>query len=586
MRKVTTILTVLSLGVLPAAASAQSAAGVDIQFGVKVPLRDGVRLNATVYRPRGPEEKRPVIMALTPYIADGYYKFVLPAVKRGYVVAVLDARGRGSSEGEFTPFFQEANDGYDAIEWLAAQPWSNGKVGMMGGSYGGFDQWSIAKEFPPHLVTITPTAAAYLGVDFPALGGIWPSYVMQWLTFTSGRTPNANSFGDAGYWQDKFRVRYLEHRPFASLDTLVGNPSAMFHRWIAHPDLDDFWLSMAPTAEQLGRLSVPILTRTGMYDGDQIGAIEYYRQHMKYGSPAAKATHYLMIGPWDHAGTRMPRREMDGLSFGETAVFDMGGLEADWFDWIMKGGARPAKLPKRVAYYVTGAETWKYADDLDEIGRNPTAYYLTSTGRSATDIFHSGTLAPTPMDAPADAWIDDPLDTSRGRREADEPIYTDPSEAHALPGGGVIYHTAPFTRPTEITGFPSLSLWVTMDVPDADFRASLYEITATGRSILLDDTQLRARYRESRQRPVLVIPGRPTRLDFDKFRFMSRRIAAGSRVRLLIASPNTIQLERNYHSGGDVARETANDAKVAHLELLHDREHRSVLSLPVAAEPR
>ncbi|MFN0180924.1 MAG: CocE/NonD family hydrolase [Gemmatimonadales bacterium] len=585
-RKISAVLALLSLALLPAAAAAQSAAGADIRFGVKVPMRDGVRLNATVYSPRGPEEKRPVIMAMTPYIADGYHKFVQPAAQRGYVVAVLDVRGRGSSEGQFDPFRNDAKDGYDAIEWLAAQPWSNGKVGMMGGSYGGFNQWSIAKEFPPHLVTITPTASAYLGVDFPHLGGIWPSYAIQWLTFTTGQTPNANIFGDGGYWRDKFRVRYLEHRPYASLDTLVGNPSAAFQRWITHPDLDDFWLSLAPSPDQLARLSVPILTRTGMYDGDQIGAMEHYRQHMKHGSAAAKANHYLMIGPWDHAGTRTPRREMDGLSFGETAVFDMGSLEADWFDWAMRGGARPAKLPKRVAYYVTGAETWKYADDLDEIGRNPTPYYLTSPGRSATDIFHSGTLATTPADSPGDVWVNDPLDTSRGRLEGEEPNYVDPSEAHALPGGGLIYHSAPFERATEISGFPMLSLWVTMDVLDADFRVSLYEITVAGQSILLDDAQLRARYRESRQRQVLVTPGRPTRLDFDKFRFMSRRIAAGSRLRLLIGSPNTIHLQRNYQSGGDVARETAKDAKVARFELLHDREHRSVLSLPVTPESR
>jgi len=581
MMKVRVVLALVTLAPVPAVLPAQSAAGIDIRFSVKIPVRDGIKLNATLYLPRGPAEKRPVILAMTPYIADRYHAYVLPAVQRGYVVAVVDVRGRGSSEGEFDPFAQEAHDGYDTVEWLAVQPWSNGKVGMMGGSYGGFNQWSIAKEFPPHLVTITPTASSYMGVDFPALGGIWPAYVMQWLSFTTGRTPNSSIFADAGYWQDKFRARYLDHRPFASLDTLVGNPSATFHRWIGHPDLDDYWKSMAPSPEQLARLSVPIFTRTGMYDDDQIGAMEYYRQHMKHGSPAARASHYLMIGPWDHAGTRTPQREMGGLSFGEGAVFDMGALEADWFDWIMKGGARPARLSKRVAYYVTGAETWKYADDLDEIGRNPTTYYLTSSGRSASDLFHSGTLATEPADSPPDVWVDDPMDTAAGRGEKDQPNYTDAGYAHGLNGGGVVYHTAPFAGPAEISGFPSLTLWVTMDVPDADFWVGLYEITEGGTSILLDEAQVRARYRESRERPALVTPGRPTRIDFDKFRFMSRRVEAGSRLRLLIMSPNTIQLERNYHSGGVVARETARDAKVAHLQLLHDREHRSVLSLPV-----
>lgn len=585
MMKTSMVVALIMLALAPAA-GAQSAAAIDMKFGVKIPLRDGVRLNATLYLPRGPEEKRPAILAMTPYIADRYHGYVQSAVRRGYVVAVVDVRGRGSSEGEFTPFEQEAHDGYDTIEWLAAQPWSNGKVGMMGGSYGGFNQWSIVKEFPPHLVTITPTASSFMGVDFPALGGIRPDYMVQWLTFTSGRTPANNIFADNGFWQDKFRTLYLEHRPFASLDTLVGNPSAAFQRWLAHPDLDAYWLSMAGSPEQLARITVPIFSRTGMYDDDQIGAMEHYRRHMKYGSPAAKAGHYLMIGPWDHAGTRVPQRSMGGIDFAEQAVFDMGALEADWFDWTMKGGARPARLPRRVAYYVSGAETWKYADDLDDIGKNPTPYYLTSPGRSATDLFHSGTLAAQAADAPGDAWVDDPMNTAPGASEADPPVYTDASEANTLNGGGVIYHTAPVARPVEISGFPSLSIWVTMDVPDADFWIGLYEITATGKSILLDETQARARYRESRERPVPVVPGRPTQITFDQFRFMSRRLAAGSRVRLLIKSPNTIQLERNYHSGGAVARETARDARVAHLELLHDRDHRSVLSLPVAAETR
>src|SRR5689334_22887120 len=102
-------------------AMAQSAAGIDIRFGQKIPLRDGVKLNATVYVPRGGETQRPIILAMTPYIADGYHTFVLPAARRGYIVAVVDVRGRGSSGGDFDPFAQEARDGYDTIEWLARQ---------------------------------------------------------------------------------------------------------------------------------------------------------------------------------------------------------------------------------------------------------------------------------------------------------------------------------------------------------------------------------------------------------------------------------------------------------------------------------
>ncbi|MEO8449075.1 MAG: CocE/NonD family hydrolase [Gemmatimonadota bacterium] len=571
-----------------AAQASSSARGVDMELNVRIPLRDGVHLNATLYRPRDVPGRLPVILAMTPYIADRYHAYVLPAARRGYIVAVVDVRGRGSSDGEFEPFSQEAKDGYDTIEWIAAQPWCNGKVGMMGGSYGGFNQWSIVKEFPPHLATIAPTASSHMGIDFLGEGAVIGSYLIQWISFTSGRAPNANLFGDGGYWADKFRQMYMKHLPFAKLDSIVGNPSRVYRTWVEHPGYDSYWSSMAPSPEQLAKLSIPIFTRTGMYDGDQVGAMEHYRNHMKYGSADAKAKHYLMIGPWDHAGTRVPLKRFGGLTFGDASLIEMGSLEADWYDWVMKGGPQPKLLPKRVAYYVTGEEVWKYADSLSELGRNPQPYYLTSTGRGAKDLFQSGSLSATEPAATApDEWTYDPLDTEPGSHEGDAPeggdtpTYVDQSEALNLGGRGVIYHTAPLDRATEITGFPKLTLWVTLNVPDTDFKIGLYEITADGRSILLDDCMLRARYRESRSREALVTPGVPTKIEFTRFRFMSRRLGKGSRVRLLIQSPNSIFLEKNYNSGGAVAWETAKDARTAEIKLHHEAGRWSLLELPV-----
>jgi putative CocE/NonD family hydrolase len=555
---------------------------LDLALGVKVPMRDGIKLNATVYFPKGPLEPRPVVLAMTPYIADRYHSYVIPAARRGYVVAVVDVRGRGSSEGVFDPFAQEAKDGFDTVEWIARQSWSNGKVGMMGGSYGGFNQWTIAKEFPPHLTTIAPTAAAHLGIDFPSDGGIGSKYQIQWISFTTGHAPNATLFGDSGFWNAKWRETYLRGIRFAALDSAVGNPSAVFQRWVDHPGYDEYWASMAPSPDQLRRLTIPIFTRTGMYDGDQIGALEHYRNHMKHGSPEAKAKHLLMIGPWDHAGTRSPQKSFGGLSFGDASLIDMGKLEADWYDWVMKNGPRPKLLPKRVAYYVTGADSWKHVDNLDELGRNPTRLYLTSSGNAAKDVFQSGALVPSePGPTAADEWRSDPLDTKPGENEGDPPDYVDSRPALTLTGRGAIYHSAPFAVATEITGFPVLTLWLVLDVPDADLAVGLYEITSGGQSILLDDVQLRARYRESRSDPKLVTPGQPTKFEFTRFRFMSRQIAAGSRLRLLIQSPNSIHLQRNYQSGGDVARETPRDARVATIRLLHEPGRWSTLDLPI-----
>jgi putative CocE/NonD family hydrolase len=582
------VLGLLIAGAAPAVA--QSARGMDLELGVKIPLRDGVRLNGTVYRPRNLTGPVPVILAMTPYISDRYHAYVLPAVKRGYIVVVADVRGRGSSDGQFDPFVQEPKDGYDAVEWIAKQHWFNGKVGMMGGSYGGFNQWAIAKELPPHLATIAPTAAAHVGIDFPNDGGVGGLDQMQWISFTTGKTPNGSLFGDGGYWGDKFRQVYQKHLPFAVLDSVVGNPSAVFQRWLAHRGYDEYWSSLSGSPDQLARLSIPIFTRTGMYDGDQIGAMEHYRNHMLHGSAEAKRRHYLMIGPWDHAGTRTPLKRFGGLTFGESSVFDMGELEADWYDWVLKDGPQPKLLPKRVVYYVTGLERWKYADDLDQIGREPVRYYLTSAGRGASELFRSGQLTTgQPAPTAADEWTYDPMDTRPGERElnapdgGDTPTYVDQTSALNLNGAGLVYHTQPFERETEISGFPKLTLWVTMDVPDTDLKVELYEITAEGKSILLDDALLRTRYRESRRDPKLATPGQPTRIEFTRLRFMSRQLAKGSRVRLLVYSPNSIFLEKNYNSGGEVARETAKDARVAHLKLLHEPEHWSLLELPIAA---
>ncbi len=559
-----------------------SAGDLEISFGVKIPMRDGVELNATIFFPPGPRTPRPVIFAMTPYMADGYHRHVLPAARRGYVMAVVDVRGRGGSGGVFEPFAVDAKDGYDAIAWLAKQPWSDGKIGMMGGSYGGFNQWSIAKEFPPNLVTIAPTASAYLGVDVPHLGGMNQPYWAQWITFVSAQVTHPNLFGDREFWQARFRDLYLNHVPFASLDSVIGNPSAAFQRWMAHPTLDGYWSSMAPSPEQLARLDLPIFTRTGIYDGDQIGALEHYRRHMRYGSAEAKAKHILMIGPWDHAGTRTPQTDFGGLSFDSTSIFSMGDLEADWYDWIIKGGARPARLPKRVAYYVTGAEEWKHADSLEEIGANPTTFYLTSSGNAAGSVAQSGSLAQRqPSPTAPDRWRYDPLDTTPGKDERGTPDYTDPRFATELGGRGAIYHTTPFEQATEISGFAKLTLWLTASVRDTDLHAALYEITADGKSILLTEGQLRTRFRDGLDRERLMTPGTATKIVIDNFRFTSRRLAAGSRVRLLVQSPNSIHFQRNYNGGGNVSRETRQDAQVAEIELHHERDRWSLLELPI-----
>ncbi len=567
-----------------APATNETSKDIDFEWGVKIPMRDGVLLNATLYRPKD-DQPVSVVFTLTPYIGDSYHPRAYYFARHGYAFALVDCRGRGNSQGEFEPFVNEGADGHDVVEWLAAQAWCDGQVTMWGGSYGGFDQWMALKEFPAHLKTIAPVASAHAAVDFPFFKNIFYSYEMQWLTFTSGTTGNTNLFGEQAFWIEKFRQMYLNKRPFRELDQIVGNGNTHFQTWMAHPAPDAYWDRMALTTEEYDRIDLPILTITGHYDGDQPGALYYYRQHMASQSPA-RDWHYLVIGPWDHAGTRTPNLEFGGLKFDVASLLDMNKLHREWYDWTLKGGEKPEFLKQRVAYYLMGAEEWKYADSLEVIATERKRLYLDSQN-GAQDVFHSGVLQETaPLDSQPDEYLYDPLDLRPEEFERQEikDYLTDQRYALNLYGNGLVYHSQPFEHDTEVTGYLKLVAWMALDAPDTDFQASVSEILLDGSCISLSQDMLRARYRVSLREEKLIIPGEINRYEFSDFMFFSRRIAKGSRLRLLIASPNSIFTQKNYNAGGVVAEESGEDARPVHVRLYHDAEHASYLELPVVGE--
>jgi putative CocE/NonD family hydrolase len=562
---------------------------VDFQWGVKIPLRDGVKLNATLYRPQGQKESVPCAFTLTPYIAQTYHERGMYFAAHGYVFLTIDVRGRGNSEGEFTPLLQEAKDAHDIVEWLATQPYCNGKITMWGGSYAGYDQWAAAKEFPPHLATIVPVASPRPSVDFPFIKNVFYSYDMQWLTLTSGHTSQENIFADWPFWAAQFDKLYQSHRPFKQLDTVVGNPSPIFQTWVAHPQPDAYWDSYSPTPQQFAKIDLPILSITGQYDDDQPGALSFYREHLQHATEAAKARHYLIIGPWDHSGTRTPKADVGGLKFGPASLVDMNKLHKDWYDWTMKGGAKPEFIKDKVAYYVLGdgAEDWRYAASLAAVTAESRAMYLSSEGGRANDVYASGRLAADKSGGRApDRYVYDPLDTDFGVWDN----WADPSAGLidqkgvlAASGKSLVYHTATFAQDTELAGFPKLSLWLSLDQPDTDFGALLYEIRADGSSIQLGTDLMRARYRKGLREPAPVKAGAIERYDLDGFYFIARRVAKGSRLRLVIAPVNSKQFEKNYNAGGTVAEESGKDARKVTVTLYHDDAHPSALYLPIAA---
>ena len=578
-----------------ATATPPAATDYDIRWGVKIPLRDKVELNATLYFPKtpdGPAPKTPVIFTLTPYISDTYHARGAYFASHGYVFALVDVRGRGNSAGEFEPFAQEPRDGHDVVEWLAQQPFCDGKVAMWGGSYAGFDQWATAKEFPPHLATIVPAAAAHPPYDYPSLDNVGFLYDMQWFTHTSGRTGQQNLFGDSKFWRTKFLDAYKKHIAFSTLDSFVGNPSKNFQRIIRHPMADAYYDGMVPTQEQFKRILLPILTITGQYDGDELGAMTFYRDHMANASPETRAKHFLIIGPWDHAGTRTPTDEVGGVKFGPAAIVDLNDLHRQWYDWTMKNGAKPEFLKNQVAYYLlapgnSGANgEWKYTDNFANLIANPKTLYLDSKNGDANGVFRSGMLVEKQPNEGADQYVNDPMDTSRGENvegvePKDKTAAIDQSFALCIGKDGLVYHTGPLPKETPLVGCPKVSLWVSLDTPDTDLQADVYEIQPDGTSIALWNDVRRLRYRESLREAKLVKPDEIVKCNFDPGLFVARRLMKSSRIRLVVYSPNSIFWQKNYNSGGVVADETAKDAHTAHIKIYHDAQRPSSIDLPL-----
>jgi putative CocE/NonD family hydrolase len=598
----------------PAPPPAAPPESVQLVVGVKIPLRDGVRLGATLYLPAGAGAAGsaagagaagnaagavPVVFRMTPYIADGFHPEALYLARRGFAVATVDVRGRGNSEGRFEPWIHDGRDGYDVAEWLARQSWANGKVGMVGESYCGRAVWSTLKEAPPHLASAVPIAA---GSGMRFWNDILGPDTLQSIVQTAGVTGNQHLAFDAAFWAAKYRELYLRHLPLRQLDVLAGFPSEIFQRFLDHPTPDAFWESMVPGAEDFRRMRMPILTITGAYDINQAAALHNYREHRRATAATAPAAarSFLLLGPWEHAATLRPRREVGGVDLGPASLVDMPRLLADWFTFSLRGGPPPPLLAQGVAYYVIGAdaEPWRQAGDLDAISGAPLDLYLASDG-DAGSLFHSGRLtaeppggspaprpgaaAPPAAGAALDRYVYDPLDVRPAASELEEveDWVTDQRQAVALHGDGLVFHGAPLPRDTEIAGEPQFDAWISMDVPDADVEATLAILDRRGGSTLLGAQTLRARYRRSLEHQELVRPGAVELYRFT-LPFLTRRLAAGSRLRLVVRSPNSIYAVKNYCGGGRVADESGRDARTAHIALHHDPRHPSRLRLLLA----
>ena len=586
----------------------------DVQWGVRIPMRDGVHLNAMIFRPRGRQQPGPAVFEMTPYGIDAFYAGGKDFAAHGLNFVLIDSRGRGDSEGEFEMFEVDVNDTVDAIDWLSRQPWCDGQVAMYGGSYSGANQWTAAKARHPALRTITPWGAGCPGVDVGA-GGIPFIGHLSWHLLTGGRDTYWQMSADSGLWADLLARLYRENRSAAELPGLIGLRRPKFEQSLRDPFYALKAMTFIPTEDEIRRIDMPILSSTGHYDSTHPGTLFHFKRFEQYASEQARRKHYLVIGPWHHAG-------MDGadavgaLQFAPQARVDMGAVRYEWFKWAFGLGEKPAFLQHRIMYYMAGAEEWRGCDTLEEAFSTKKSFYFSSDG-GASDLFHSGRLHEDERATPADSYVVDPFDgeivemelfhrpierPSKGNTSIQYPdplrglqwqqAGEDPTEqayAYNLRGQGVVYHSAPLVQDLEIAGTPELSLWLTLDTPDTDVVALLYEVLPDDAStILLWSTFQRLRYRDGWREPRLATPGVPFRFSFDLVpKFMSRRLRRGSRLRLVVRAPASIQYEKNKNSGKPVSDEGPEDACRCTVLLHHEPGRQSVLRLPVArtAEP-
>ncbi|MGB9405595.1 MAG: CocE/NonD family hydrolase [Candidatus Acidiferrales bacterium] len=553
----------------------QRAYAMKIDFDRRVKMRDGVELSADVYRPDAPGQF-PVILDRTPYVkASGGTRRVdrmRKYVEQGYVFVVMDVRGRGDSDGHFIPYRADGEDGYDAIEWCAAQPWSSGKVGTYGGSYEGMNQWLAAVQQPPHLTTmIALVSPSDQFVEDPT--GIPIPQDISWYFFTSGHVLQND---DAVDWS-----KVYEHLPYLTLDEAAGRPSQNWKDLFDHPTLDAWWEPLR-YQNKFDRVQVPVLHISGWYDDEQIGTpLNYIGMTTKGATEAIRKNQKLLMGPWPHAVNSTSK--LGDVDFGPTAVIDLDGYMLRWYDHWLKGIDNGVMSEPPVAIFVMGTNQWVNENEWPIARTKWTNYYIHSGGHANT---LSGDGALTTTEPAAEAT--EPTDGYRYDPANPTPFITAPSFAQI--GGPddyrsvearndvLVYSTEPMTRETEICGPIRAEIYAASSAKDTDFMLKLIDVWPDGYAERLDDGMVRARYRDGMTSASLIEPGTIYRYNIDAWN-TCEMFKIGHRIRVEIASSGVPKYDRNPNTGDPLGRTTT--MQPADQKIYHDREHPSHVILPV-----
>ncbi len=561
---------------------------------VRVPLRDNIRLDTNVFHPvsgTGVAGRFPTVLIRTPYgkgadLPTGYLSFI----NHGYAVVMQDVRGRYASGGVFDVLHQEGPDGYDTLNWIAAQPWSDGKVGMIGGSYVGIAQWRVALLNNPHLKAIFPVVSGsdeYFDRYYSTGGALKLGHRLLWMS------QNLTAPGTA---KPKFND-YIYHLPLRSVDRSATRRTLGFYQEILnHPTYDYFWKELS-VRENIERVRVPVFAVGGWYDNFAESDLEAFSALHKLDGRLDNK-HRIMIGPWAHNMST----PFQGVTFGDDSSSPIRSYQIEWFDHWLKGEREEARrsTPETwhavraevdeapVHIFVMGVNRWRDEPDWPLARARTTALYLTSEG-AANGWNGAGALEwkrerAKSLDASSDSFVYDPRNPVPTRGGA---VCCDPK---IIPWGPIdqrpvekrkdvlVYTTARLKQDLEVTGPIRVVLYASTSALDTDFTAKLVDVFPNGEARNLTDGILRVRYRDGLEKAELAEPGKVYRLAIDAG-VTSNVFLAGHAIRVEVSSSNFPRFDRNPNTGRTFADETV--LKKAQQTIYHSKQYPSQVLLPV-----
>jgi uncharacterized protein len=528
---------------------------------VGIPMRDGIHLAADVYLPEAARRPAPAVVFGTPYDKSGAALNAMECEvyqRAGFVAVVYDCRGRGKSEGEWRAFVHDAEDGHDVVEWVAAQPWCTGAVGVSGLSYGGWITWATASQRPPHLKAIVSTSPAGRWMqEIPYTYGVFQLYFANWVAAVERRL-----LGNAAF--DVHAA--LRTLPVDDIERLIDPAGQTWRDMLDHDTLDELWQSLR-WDDAYDRFDVPVLHVTGWHDREDIQGAFHHYEHMLAASPAADRQ-WLIVGPWSHVMCRWPGNAYGGMTYDRSANVDMHSVHVRFFAHFLAGEDNGADADPRLRLFDTGADGWTTPDGW-AAGTTETALHPDADGGLRLD-------APPPEGERAYRY--DPEDPTTYGFDV-EVFWEPPLDLQELVGRDDVlqFTSEPLEQPLTIYGWSFLDLLATTDGDDTDWFANLADVGPDGRTIRVAGGCLRASYRDSLVTPEPVPPGEPVRYRVEITPAL-HTFQPGHRVRLLVASAEFPWFARSMNRFGPI-RDQA-DPRVAR-NVVHVGEGATRLLLPV-----